>query len=268
MCRILFSINSPNIHIIVNEFLKQSHNQKITPGIDNDIDHEYNKDGFGITWLKNKKWQVYKKPHSHLENPYQETIQLYNELNNEIDKTSNIVIGHIKNKTYYTKHIDNTHPFFIDNQVFLHNGKIENFSKNIKIIMEYIDEEFIHKIKGNTDTEVLFVLFLTIKKQILQKSENTNMTDSKTIEKTVKEMFKLLYNLNIRIRANIIYGNAQTILITRYSTMNTGSHSLYMIDTPQKNNKLNNKQFILSSEPILGINTKIVPENSIFLIEL
>lgn len=57
---------------------------------------------------------------------------------------------------------NNTHPFQYNSYVFCHNGKIINFLKYKSLILKNIDNKYIEKIKGETDSEYIFFLLLTL----------------------------------------------------------------------------------------------------------
>lgn len=56
---------------------------------------------------------------------------------------------------------ENCHPFKYKNFTFMHNGGIPTFSKMKLKLLNCLDETFFQEIKGSTDSEHIFALFLT-----------------------------------------------------------------------------------------------------------
>jgi predicted glutamine amidotransferase len=244
MCRLFLSINIKNHINNIFLFLLQSiHKQKNTPLLNNYRDGTKHKDGYGFAWYDQNKINYYKSPLV-----FYKDKNLYNVLNNI---SSNIIIGHIRQKTDSNTCYDNTHPFYYNNQVFFHNGKIKDFNKNKKIIIKYINLNYIPLIKGYTDSECLFYLYLTFLDIYLYQ-----------YKKAMFEMFNLFKYLNIELTANIIYANENYICITRYIVYNNDDKqippSLY-IDY--------SNGIIISSEPITT-NWQLIKDNTIFIIDI
>ncbi len=76
--------------------------------------------------------------------------------------SSNTVITHIRKSTVGSVGPLNTHPFQFGPWVFAHNGNVENFHENRKILVSKIDPDLQRFILGETDSEALFYLLLTI----------------------------------------------------------------------------------------------------------
>jgi predicted glutamine amidotransferase len=246
MCRLFLSIKSKNILNKLYSFLSQSvHLQKYTPLLNNYRDGTVHKDGFGLAWYKNKQIEYYKSPLLYTED---------SNINNVISNLkSNIIFGHVRQKTESNTCYDNTHPFYYNNQIFMHNGKIKDFNQNKEIIFKYINPKYLILIKGYTDSEVLFYLFLTI---------NDNLLNPKL---AMKIIFKLFKKLDIELTANIIYANENIILVTRYLVYNQNNYKEKQI--PPSLYIDYSDGIIISSEP-LSNNWELIKENTIFIIDI
>ena len=148
-------------------------------------------------------------------------------------KNSNILIGHIRaTKHHFDDDVcyNNTHPFWYKEQYWLHNGSA--YPLETDFFKKYIDSKFLEHIKGKTDSELLFYIFLTILDKI------------KNIDKAWENFFKLLNRFssenNISISANIIYCNKDIIYVSRAINNDEIAPSLYFDEN------LN----IISSEPV------------------
>ena len=248
MCRLFFSFRNKSIKPLLQEFLAQSiHKTKSTPNVNNHRDHITHTDGFGIAWKNGElDWKIYKQPILYTEDPNLDSV---------LDTIpNNLVIAHIRRKTYGNASMENTHPFHYDGQIFVQNGKIDNFEKHIPLLQPYMYRHLLSKIQGETDTEYLFFLFLSCKKYLEQRKgeprsyirKNITRKSStkkpgfsklqialyeKVISHTVLQSketknsgyinaFVLLVGIfrehSIELVANIIYANSDIVLFSRY----------------------------------------------------
>lgn len=79
--------------------------------------------------------------------------------------SSNTVIAHIRKSTVGSVGPLNTHPFQYGPWVFAHNGNIENFPQIKPDFLAAIDKNLKPYILGDTDSEHLFYLFLSLMKE-------------------------------------------------------------------------------------------------------
>lgn len=75
--------------------------------------------------------------------------------------TSNAVIGHIRLASVGTVTLRNAHPFIYRQWTFAHNGTVCDWAIHAREIETLIDPDFRALIKGETDSERCFYLFLT-----------------------------------------------------------------------------------------------------------
>ena len=105
MCRIIIFLKDIQYKkTYVEKFLSQAYLEKNTPGIDNDRDFNYHKDGYGFLFFKDNTWSVYKSSLMYNDDINNKFIQ------NKISE-SEILLGHIR----ATKH------HFIDDISHQHN---------------------------------------------------------------------------------------------------------------------------------------------------
>ena len=137
-------------------------------------DATLNADGFGLAWKNKESFKLYKN-----------YLPIWNDLNlDSLSKSisSNLVIGNVrsatisKNQGYF-----NTHPFNLKNFCFSHNGFIKNFNNlTRKKIFKYLKPKYINLVKGQTDSELIFVLLMQI------------MDNEKKIEKSIKNTIQII----------------------------------------------------------------------------
>lgn len=247
MCRIFLSINSHcEIKNKIYNFLKQSiHKKKFTPLLDNYRDYDYNQNGFGLAWLNYNIFKIYKNTCLFNED------KILNEIINKIPKK--IIIGHIRKRSISTKSYNNTHPFIYKNNIFVHNGRIQDFENNAKILVKYMNCEYVNCIKGETDSELLFYLFLSF------------LGTSKKYKESINKLYKLFKDLDIELSANIIFANLDVIIVTRFLYYNQKKY--LSRETPPSLYIDRTDGIIISSEPITN-NWELIKENSIILFDI
>ena len=241
MCRILYSLYQPNTEELIWKFLRQSdHLEKYTPGIDSPANFHTHTEGFGLAGIKDKKWSVYK------------TATLYRDVPNMAEIAEKmaehpLVIGHIRRSTMATKR--NNHPFHYRNHVFLHNGHLADYQSHRSVFLRKVPPAFRAHIKGDTDMEIMFYLFLSI----IEKQE---MSVS-ALRESVQQMFREVSSVSVRYNANVIYGNPEYSLITRYSHGKIDSPSLYL--------NMTRKGLLITSEPV-SRKFLIIPDKTLIVV--
>lgn len=275
MCRLLFLLGSKNKKELVENFLSKSVGEveSKTEEFKATVMEEDNYlDGFGFVWLNNntkkedgRVWDIYKNEKSY-DKVNKEETEIIDDILNELD-TKEVVVGHIRRKKIGGKSYENTQPFIFENQIFCHNGLIKSFSskkKNIKKkIRERISQNFLKEIKGKTDSEYLFFLFLTFVEEIESlKDKNPKTKMHEVLIEAIKEMIVFLESLNVLIYLNMIYCNNEFALITRY-VINKQN------DTQEAPTLFYNKNdgFIISSDEN-GDKNETIKENSFIIIKI
>jgi predicted glutamine amidotransferase len=210
------------------DFLKQSdHLRKHTPGIKNEHDHQTHTDGFGFAWYNNHRWYTYRNPLLYSRVP---------DLPKIIRRVCqyDFVLGHIRHASESSDvSLENTHPFYYRNHVFLHNGEIHGFPAKRNVVRNEIDADLRAEIKGQTDSESFFYLFLSKLRGLSgPRVETLMMAFLETID-FVESKFEW-------ITLNVVVSDKTHTLVSRYCTP-YGRHrppSLYWnfpVDSPKRN---------------------------------
>lgn len=249
MCRIFYSLNQPNTESKIHRFLKQSdHLEKNTPGLNSASDSHTHPDGFGLAGFAEGKWVVYKSP------------RLYREIENLDEIVSrmaahSLVIGHIRkcDTTYSRVQRENTHPFYYRNHVFLHNGYLRHYSDHRSKLEKLVDPDLRAHIKGDTDTETMFYLILSI----LRKQEGKMGVER--LHLAFQELFRKVSSIVSKYNANIIYGNKEYSAVIRYAHGPQNPPSLYM-------NGSSRSGMLITSEPI-SRSYSIIPRNCMMVMD-
>jgi predicted glutamine amidotransferase len=222
MCRLFFSLtknyrNNEAKRLLLNFFDK--------------CEQEDINDGFGICWYKDNQWHAYKKPLHYREDPH---------IFRKVDAiSSKVIIAHARNinkesvsRYHITKEkcIENTHPILYNNHLFMHHGdllletdegllghqrfrRLPEFKYKIKELRSQIDTELIKDMQGDTDSEILLFLFLSIQKKIEQKEPD--MTREKIMLKSFLEMIKVVEKSGLVNRSNVILAVNGYVIIAK-----------------------------------------------------
>ena len=210
-----------------------------------------NADGFGLAWKNEKKFQLYKN-----------YIPIWNDLNlSSICKSisSSLVIGNVRSATIIENQgYFNTHPFYYKNYIFSHNGYIKEFNSITKDrIYKKLNIKFKNLVKGNTDSELIFIL-------LMQYINNT-----KNIEESIRDVIEIIKTnfsacmLNFLL-ATINEKGKDTLFATKFAK-GLKAPSLFYIKNKNHNitvssEKLNEQNWItIKNNSLLRIhNSKII----------
>lgn len=288
MCRILSYLGNP---IVIEEFLykpdnsfiKQSYHPKY-------MSHLLNLAGFGmVAWDKHSYHPevpfTYKTQHLPF---YDDNLR---NLSSKI--TPNCLLAHLRGVSYTEKQtvaLQNVHPFMFENSSFAlaHNGILADFEKIKYDLLEYIKPEYAQCIKGTTDSEWIYAIFLS---QLPVPASDSLTND---VIYAILETLKIIHH--VRAKHDILYSspvnlfitNGDLIAATRFvfdygwqpldTTVSThftyhslwytfGEHyGLYDGEYKMKNGK-NKSSMILASEPLTEDTTTWieVPEYSLIV---
>ena len=228
MCRLFFSLT------------KSSRNNEPKRQLLNFFDkceQEDIKDGFGICWYNDRDWHTYKKPLHYRDDPH-----IFKKVDNI---SSRVILAHARNinkkdvsKYHVTKEkcANNTHPILHKGNIFMHHGdlllqipeglkgyqrfkRLPEFQIKIQELISNIDESLLKDMKGNTDSELIFFLFLSIKNQLTL--ENPKVSEEELTVHSFKKMIKLIKETKLVNRSNIMFANKDLILIAKIIKNNT-----------------------------------------------
>ena len=106
--------------------------------------------------------------------------------------TSDTVVAHIRKSTVGSVGPLNTHPFQFGPWVFAHNGNTENFQDAKPRFLEHTNPELKSFILGETDSEHLFFLLLSLMKKRGSLDHPISFFDPQSLLKEFIELFKKL----------------------------------------------------------------------------
>jgi predicted glutamine amidotransferase len=251
MCRLFLALNNHNVKENLVRFFKLSV-KSTHVAMDRGI--KLPRDGYGFGWMDNKKkWHIYRKAVlPHRDSVYPDVLG---------KAAQNVVIAHLRHINYRRitkKAPENNHPFIHDNQTFMHNGQVHLMSDNQMLELKgLIDQDLVKFIKGDTDAEAMFYLFLTIKKKMDEKYPD----ESTSLKKSFQKMVRILKETKLHIDLNFIYTNPNRAFITRFShhPEDKGRDSIPLFIDKSDG-------ILITSEPITE-EAKMMRHNSVMVIE-
>ena len=248
-----------------NSILKQSMHIPFTPLIDerNYRDHDINGDGFGICWEKDNQLYSYKSS-----KPPWNDVNISN-LSDYIE--SNLFLCHIRAIKAFSQgscvHEHNCHPFIYKNLTWMHNGNVSKKALLCKYLYENIDINILNNLKGNTDSEYCFFIFISL---LIKKNINLLDINENDLVQNMIDCINLIKNMsNDIVSLNFCVYDGKTLICSRY--INTNEEyppSLYYSTDFEINNDFKSNRMI-SSEPITtnnGTKWDLVPKNNLLIL--
>ncbi len=195
-----------------------------------------NADGFGIGWYHPDKET----------NPfiYKNVIPIWNDVNlpslGRYVETG-CVLGYVRSATAgQTVDMSNCQPFESNQLLFIHNGKIDNFKQTLmRPICELLSDTAYKSIKGSTDSEHFFALFLD------EQLKNPDDPLEQALQRALLKLDELAKSHQVSASANIIISDGERLIAARFAS-GIECPSLYWT----RDDLAYPKSVIIASEPI------------------
>jgi len=222
MCQLFLSIKKENGKQLLEKFVDKSKKGPF-------------KDGYGIAWYQDDKWNVYKNNVQHIHDTK------YNDVIENIH--SDVIIAHLrrvydgpnKKEILEEKRVENNHPFYYNDWLFVLHGDVflldkhdyyifqkhhnEDMFKDFLLkIMENILPKYRKMIKGKTDSELIFYLFLSMWEN---SSKYQKMDPQNGMFICLIDVLDFLQKSGVNYSFNIIIAKGKSILVSRNSNSNT-----------------------------------------------
>lgn len=176
-----------------------------------------NGDGFGLGWYKP---EVSERP-----GLYSDVRPAWN------DRNLKHLARHIKSKCFFS-HVRassgggiteyNCHPFSFGPYLFMHNGVVGNFHEIKRELRRRLTDEFYNSIKGETDSEHVFALFLQNLKPDGNRKSLSEMKNA--LASTITEVLELVAHSseNQPSNLNLCVSDGEKIVASRITTNTKG----------------------------------------------
>jgi predicted glutamine amidotransferase len=207
MCRFIAYLGKP---LIIDEVLYKPKYSLIKQSIHaRETDEPLNGDGFGLGW--------YAKEISDEPGVFRSIQPAWNDPNLQYlaEKiSSNCFFAHVRTASTGDVMIDNCHPFHYKKYLYMHNGDIGNFTKIKRHLRQELSDEIYNWIKGHTDSEHLFALFL----ERLPKNKFNLHDAANTLANTIREIeeMKRKYAGTETTYISAVFTNGKSMIAVRY----------------------------------------------------
>ena len=169
------------------------------------------RDGWGVAWLDDRGWHVYKEPIALYESRKAE------ELTKSVIR-GRIIVSHVRLASVGGVRRENTHPWLYRGRVFAHNGTIHDKQKLLSLLSEeYRDFE------GDTDSEMFFHLVV---------QEVNSIGDP--VEGIMNAVEKIIKNCTRFSSLNFIASDGERLYALRYARRGLDYYTLYYVKRPQE----------------------------------
>ena len=211
-----------------------------------------NGDGFGIGWYTPQ----------FCDNP-----ALYKEVSPAWSNKNLLDIARVTQSTCVFAHVRaatvggelsraNCHPFSWKNYLFMHNGTIFGFEKIRRELRRGLSDTAYDMIKGGTDTEHIFALFVD-KIQGINKPKAEEIKDALLAVIVDIERLKTNAGVTEPSTMNLVLSDGASLIATRYISSGEESNSLYYAEVGKYSCKegmcqmsIGNNAFLVVSEPL------------------
>lgn len=177
------------------------------------------------------------------------------------------VLAHVRRATVGPPAIENTHPFTSGPWAFIHNGTVPHFDQLRPAMLALTTPEHRAAIRGVTDSEHIFRLFLSLHDRQLEKSLLEVVRDG------VRQVVAWCRDIDrdAKIGLNIIMTDGVSLIGTRwgrslYYTERDGVYDCEICGFPHVHHDPNRSYcaLVVASEPITHETWHEVPEGSIY----
>lgn len=211
MCRFAAYLGKP---IIVDELLFKPANSLVKQSVRaRETDEPLNGDGFGLGWYAH---EIDYTPalFTSVQPAWNDRNLLY--ISPKI--RTNCLMAHVRAASSGGVSILNCHPFHYKRLLCMHNGSIGGFQQIKRHIRHELPDHIYDWVKGQTDSEHLFGLFLHIFEQ--QQSHHTTSGLAQALLATYKRIFEIQrqYNVDEPSYLNVVVTDGLNLVASRYAT--------------------------------------------------
>lgn len=211
MCRLVAYLGTP---IVMHKLIIEPKNSLINQSFDaKEIEEPLNGDGFGISWYNPILSQ----------NPGTFTSLTPAWSNRSLKSIaplikSNCFFAHVRAASVGELSETNCHPFNYKNIVMMHNGDAGSFSLYKRALRGMLSDEMYQWIKGQTDSEHLFALFIDRLNEKLKSKPCTVELMAEALNEMVQMLEELKRNAGVKEASylNMVIGDGERMLGLRY----------------------------------------------------
>jgi glutamine amidotransferase len=221
-----------------------------------------NADGFGVGW--------YAPAISPEPAVFKDTSPVWNNYNlgSIAGKIrSPCIFGHIRKASSFDPVTrENCHPFDRGRLLWMHNGDVPGRARLTRHVAELANDVLLAKIRGNTDSEQAFTLFLTHLDDPLERDPETEemaAAMAKTIDLLAR--WHLEAGNDRPLETNFCVTDGESMVAARFAMGDKPTPSLFYL---QGDNHSGRRRALIASEPLTeGEEWRAVPESSLVVVD-
>lgn len=210
MCRFVGFIGNETL---IDDILVKPSNSLVAQSLHaRETTYTTNGDGFGLAWYAKEV-----SPEPALFKAITPAWNNQNLLNISAKVKTDCFFAHVRAATGGGVNDNNCHPFRWGKYTFMHNGHIGRFVKVKRHLRHLLDDDTYEWVKGETDTEHAFALFVQNFKQL----ENPSLQDmGEVLKQTIYQINSLVkeYADNEVSHLNLCITDGEQMVISRYSS--------------------------------------------------
>jgi glutamine amidotransferase len=221
-----------------------------------------NADGFGVGWYAPK---ISPEPAV-----FKDTSPVWNNYNlgsiaGKIE--SPCIFGHIRKANSFDPVTrENCHPFQRGRLLWMHNGDVPGRVRLTRKVAELADDVLLAKIRGNTDSELAFTLFLTQLSDPLETGPTTQEMAA-AMEHTIELLAEWHQESGTKspLETNFCVTDGESLVAARYGRGDMPDASLNWYEGYDESGR---RRVLIASEPLtLGDEWHEVPESSLVVVD-
>ena len=277
MCRFVAYLGKP---IFADELIMKPENSLMKQSYHAlEAEITVNGDGFGLGWYN----------HARRDEPalYRSIRPAWNDENLSYNAPmiyTNCLFAHIRAATQGGVSIQNSHPFQYKKFLMMQNGGILEFKKIKRKLINLLDEEVFNWIDGQTDTQYIFALFITLTER---RRKDQGKLSFDELHSCLNETFAIIEELKKEVGTdapslyNLVLTDGKAMIATRYSTRpEVETRSLHLAMNAQcyigeegnltLKDQAEEKDGVLISSEVLTDSKELwttVPENHFIMVE-
>ena len=211
MCRLLAYLGNP---ILMHKLIIEPKNSLINQSTNaQEIEEPLNGDGFGIGWYNHiltDKPAIFTSISPAWNNKSLQSISP--------SIKSSCFFAHVRAASVGELSETNCHPFAYQNLIMMHNGDLGEFSKYKRALRSRLSDELYNWIKGQTDSEHLFALFIDTLNRLKSTAEISAELITEALRETILIVEKVKKEANVKETSylNLVVGDGECMVGLRY----------------------------------------------------
>ena len=180
---------------------------------------------------------------------------------------SGCIFGHIRRANSYDPVTrENCHPFDRGRLLWMHNGDIPGRARLTRNVTSLADDVLLAKIRGNTDSEMAFTVFLTqLVDPLVRNPSAGEMAEAMTGTIELLTTWHREAATNEPLETNFCVTDGESLVAARYALSDKPKPSLFWYEGDDRSGR---RRVLIASEPLtMGKEWHQVPESNLVVVD-